>query len=1557
MHTSYRTHSHELGRFGQGSVDLQCGNLMFESEDFAWSGNRMPVTIKHLFNSALAGYSYTNTPSIHLTTADFSAMKVGHGFKLNIMQSMVATSFVHEDTSYSGYVYVGENGEETYFKKSEKQTCCDSNSQCYSLFEDVNGGDMLYDPVKRELTQGDDIYQFDTSGRLIKITDAPQNHMDITYTSNRITSVTDGAGRSFVFGYNSNGQLISITAPDETSITYGYTNNLLTSVVYPDNKKAVIAYTLNNPSSVTLQDVCGNQLYRVNYIYFRNRLLSVTEYGSDGSVGAKSSYSYSVAASRTLVSTSEQKDAEEGEKTNNVITTTYTFDDDGNITSEYVYSTDTGKVGGEGEQSGINPLSGERGTGIVCNINNLLRAHGFESLNAWLSMPGNCEDLHIDNDVREAKAKYGTRLLHMISSNRDATENGVYQVTNSLPKGQYAFSVYVQAFPELTALASPCAYIRVTTTNGTVLSESERICEADGTFTRLFAPFELTAEQSVRVELLLDGKCEAYMDAAQLENNPYPNAYNMLANGNFERGLTDWTNCTSGVSYTTSTRFNMKNALQITGSISSKRYACQSVPVHTTDNTRETFTLSGWARGYALPNHERVDVEDPTFRLRAELVYNDSTVEPENFYADFSPCTEDWQPASVQFCKTKRLKVDAVRVYCEYSYNSGTAYFDDIQLVRDSLETDLTAEDFLNDNDSNTADSENSTEDTTPGFEEAKDAYGNLLTETTFDDDEYGTIYRSFKFNDADNCMSGDDAGNNLVEETDARGNKTTYTVDGDTSRNEEVIDRLGNKTAYEYDNSGRTTKVTSKDANDTELAHVSYSYDAFDNMTRIARGDGMKYALAYNEFHNLASIGIEGKSEPLIKYTYKNGNGRLKRMTYANGHTMKAIYNSIGQMVAEKWFATETEATDSTASPIAHYKYVYDGQGNIVRSIDITGRKEYNYEYEEGRIVRATEADLELNGEAIIGKTIVNAIKYHYDTKGKLVKEATTFPDHFTHTVDYTTSDDNNSALKITASGHTVTAHAKTDAFGRKLFDELQLSTSYLTRQFSYHEGSITQEHRDHEKVKSAPTTQLVSQIAISDGRTISYEYDAEERITRVTDSVDGVTEYTYDALGQLLTETVNGEVVNSMEYDNYGNIVKKNGKTYTYGNATWKDLLTGFDGKTIEYDAQGNPTNYLGHTLTWEKGRQLKSFDCNTYTYNANGIRTSKTVNGVLHTYTLDGTKILREAWNGSTLVPLYDTEDAVCGILYNHIPYYFIKNLQGDIITIVDKDAKTVARYTYDAWGVPTITHDSSDCNIATINPFRYRSYYFDQEIALYYLQSRYYDASVGRFTSVDDPTIINNASNTASVSTNKYCYCQNSPSNDTDECGSIPGAIVKMIGNFLWGMAGGMLGLYLANVTLNIANGKKNFYAKNDSWGTYIAEGVKSGAFAIFGSKLAYKIIAVIGASVLKQFVDMLIYKSSFNFWGLLTDIIVGILFVIVVHFGPTVLEKLSSKKKESSSKWIAKLKDIVKKIADYLIDKLRKTIDKLVSFFKNTFVKRFSISYAKRIGIELKKIFA
>ena len=254
-------------------------------------------------------------------------------------------------------------------------------------------------------------------------------------------------------------------------------------------------------------------------------------------------------------------------------------------------------------------------------------------------------------------------------------------------------------------------------------------------------------------------------------------------------------------------------------------------------------------------------------------------------------------------------------------------------------------------------------------------------------------------------------------------------------------------------------------------------------------------------------------------------------------------------------------------------------------------------------------------------------------------------------------------------------------------------------------------------------------------------------------------------------------------MTYDTYGNIVSKNGKTYSY-DSTWKDLLLSVDGEPIVYDAQGNPTKYLGHDLTWEKGRQLKSFDNIQYTYNANGIRTSKTIGGVKHEYMLDGTKILRETWGDNTLIPLYDNEDSVCGIIYNKFPYYFLKNLQGDVIAITNSKGDVVAQYTYDAWGECTIVSDTTGI-IARINPYRYRGYYFDQEIGLYYLQSRYSDPSIGRFINFDNTDMI--SPSRCVLDSNLFAYCTNNPISNSDYSGeispAIAGALVNGIIEFL------------------------------------------------------------------------------------------------------------------------------------------------------------------------------
>lgn len=159
--------------------------------------------------------------------------------------------------------------------------------------------------------------------------------------------------------------------------------------------------------------------YQVAYSYTGCRLTSVTEYGAENGdffMGAQSTYEYSAASGKTTVQTVEPKNPAEGESADNVLKTVYTFDDDGNVLSEYVYSQDTGNTGAEGEESGIHPHSGEGGAGIVSNINNLLTGHNFENLNNWASVPSNCDGFTASNYTGESYTKFGGKSCRMCYS-------------------------------------------------------------------------------------------------------------------------------------------------------------------------------------------------------------------------------------------------------------------------------------------------------------------------------------------------------------------------------------------------------------------------------------------------------------------------------------------------------------------------------------------------------------------------------------------------------------------------------------------------------------------------------------------------------------------------------------------------------------------------------------------------------------------------------------------------------------------------------------------------------------------------------------------------------------------------------------------------------------------------------------------------------------------------------------------------------------------------------------------------------------------------------------
>ena len=186
------------------------------------------------------------------------------------------------------------------------------------------------------------------------------------------------------------------------------------------------------------------------------------------------------------------------------------------------------------------------------------------------------------------------------------------------------------------------------------------------------------------------------------------------------------------------------------------------------------------------------------------------------------------------------------------------------------------------------------------------------------------------------------------------------------------------------------------------------------------------------------------------------------------------------------------------------------------------------------------------------------------------------------------------------------------------------------------------------------------------------------------------------------------------------------------------------------------------------WEKGRQLKSITNEegttvTYTYDVNGLRTSKTVGNETTSYVYENGKLLREVTGNEVIDFIYGSEGIIgfrC-MASNSDPdkaprYLYRKNLFGDVTEIYNEAGTIVGKYSYTAFGVCTKELDTN--GIATTNPIRYRGYYYDEESELYYLQTRYYDPEIGRFIIIDDTEYLN-----AEIinGLNLYVYCLNNP----------------------------------------------------------------------------------------------------------------------------------------------------------------------------------------------------
>lgn len=138
------------------------------------------------------------------------------------------------------------------------------------------------------------------------------------------------------------------------------------------------------------------------------------------------------------------------------------------------------------------------------------------------------------------------------------------------------------------------------------------------------------------------------------------------------------------------------------------------------------------------------------------------------------------------------------------------------------------------------------------------------------------------------------------------------------------------------------------------------------------------------------------------------------------------------------------------------------------------------------------------------------------------------------------------------------------------------------------------------------------------------------------------------------------------------------------------------------------------------------------------------------------------MRQTGGGNTLDFFYDESGHPYALTHNGTTYYYVTNLQGDVLHIVNNAGTAVVSYTYDPYGKVL----SATGTLAEVNPLRYRGYVYDSETGFYYLQSRYYDPTICRFINADSYV----STGQGFLGHNMFSYCRNNPASRKDTLGT-------------------------------------------------------------------------------------------------------------------------------------------------------------------------------------------
>ena len=1495
---TYQTQS--AGRAGTAYVSDNNLQLTLLRTDLSIDSTVNPFSLTHVYNSAYGGNQFTDGV-VGIQAKDYTNMVLGAGWKLSVQETVrrctnadtATTYYVYNDDDGTEHYFYYDSQKGGYRDEDGLNLSLTISGTTYTITDEKNNKRIFYNGYLSEIrsANGNSIYVAynESSTHTLSNFSPTGTSWRPAASGNRITSIyrkNNGEAVEWLVGFswNSSNQLSSVTDKVKNRVTYfGYENvsgvTYLTEIREVNNNTLCAKYVYDTLGTRRMKEAYDVEAKRgIEYTYtghtskwdvYRMSEYYAASFNSEKTYGAKirayqfdpysTSYRY---YGNDRITSDDPANSGAGAAEDDLLSVLY-FDALGRTVNTVGYNTNRAYILGGGVTSFTqNNGTSAKNNRVVAQASagmfyaNMLEDGGFEDGVVSMSnlveplwgTTNNGGDVVFYSGMPHSGEKYIALRIANTPSGSTEYQAGLYQEVPLQVGKTYCFSAYLRIDQENANWSYGNAYLYFAKSDGEIVSKGDEISfdtgEIDNGWMRVYVTYTPIAseEEFYRVGVCLNNvRGELDVDDLQLEIGAAPNSYNLLADCSAEFYATresykGWI-CSGGATIASaSNTIDGAKAIQLSGHTGLDRYTYQDIKVSEDYNT--TYLISGWAKAPSLPFDvkETYESTDRFFGLKARMYYVDGSSEAT--FIPFNCYCEDWQYVYGVLVPKQKKQVEKIRLYADYSHNAGTAYFDNIALTKEPVQTysydengKIKAANDAGEEQSYTFTGADLTKciNSNGTFTFTYDAYHNLTTATNdnvtmrLTYDNAGNMTYSKLVNSEDDWFMQSSAAytsnkNLVLASRDVNGNRTEYTYINGTLP-QTVKDPQGHKTAYSYDSNLRTSsaKYYINDSTTAALAELYYSYSS-GSLSQIRRKTGTNtwhhLLVDTDMWGNTTAIRINGSTNgtasgtgiTLATYGYEPNNGKRSWMKYGNGSGVEYSYDILDRLVETRYY--ENYGTTSPLLTKTVYN-AYNGLGILTetgtKNVEGKVTEKYVYEYDSlGRLIRSAEYAYTYSGSNVIC-TLVQRTEHKYDKDNRLSAQNWTIGStDFSESYAYNEADGSLKKLETGAGSIDYTYDnlkrlqkaTATNAKGNVLYN-----TAYAYRTVSGNQTSAQVEFRN---VRRSSDNELL------EGK--KYDYDSVGNIIQISQSTGDyypLVKYEYDSQNQLTKETYydgtgtgTSHVTDTYEYtyDTAGNVltVKENGttiQTYTYSNGDWKDLLTAVNGNSIVYDNSGNPTLYSNGgaelDMSWTNGRQLSYIGCYdehwqvAYSYNADGIRTQKIDDGILHKYITQNGKVARETiGSGSTAKVLdfiYDESGRPFALIYTDgtgdpETYYYILNQQGDVVKLIQRketvvDGETTvsypeaASYTYDAWGKILDATGS----MADINPLRYRGYYYDTETGFYYLQSRYYDPMNHRFINADCYT---STDATDAISCNMFAYCCNNPVSLIDSSGAFP-----------------------------------------------------------------------------------------------------------------------------------------------------------------------------------------